>query len=610
VILRLNKPALILAPTIAIRNQWIQRFCELFLETDIKPEWISRDIKHPKFLTVSTYQGLHAACSGISLPDEETHEKDSTSTIDSNSSKYKTAEIIKGLKTQNIGTIVVDEAHHLKNAWWYSLTKIKEAINPTVVGLTATPPFDVSYAEWQRYSDLNGPVDAEISIPELVKEGNLCPHQDYVYFSQPTTEENLKITEYRSRINGLINDILNDHTLITALENHPIFQNPTEHLEWIYSNLESYAATLIFLNTIGKEISPTHLEIIGDRKFVIPELNEEWLEILLDFYFYKDPKNFKLYEEHQQKLINKLKRGGAMERRSVNFKHNRRVNKFINSSIGKLDSIDKIVDFEHDHLKRNLRMVILTDYIRKEYLVQEETNNLPLTKIGVLPIFEKLRRTNNRNMKIGVLTGSLTIIPVSALVLFKEIIHKYQINEVSTTPLPYDASYLIIQSNEKLKHDIVNIITQIFEQGEIEVLIGTKSLLGEGWDAPCINSLILASFVGSYVLSNQMRGRAIRTVLQDPNKTSNIWHLVCIDKTAEDGGDDIQIMKRRFKSFVGICFKNAVIENGFGRINCSENLLTNADIEKSNNEMLKKCWYARSIISKMAKSYKRRNILG
>ena len=31
----------------------------------------------------------------------------------------------------------------------------------------------------------------------------------------------------------------------------------------------------------------------------------------------------------------------------------------------------------------------------------------------------------------------------------------------------------------------------------IKVIIGTKSLLGEGWDAPCVNSLILASFVGS-----------------------------------------------------------------------------------------------------------------
>ena len=62
VTLRLNKPVLILAPTIAIRNQWIQRFCELFLQTETAPGWISHDIRNPRFMTVSTYQGLHSAC--------------------------------------------------------------------------------------------------------------------------------------------------------------------------------------------------------------------------------------------------------------------------------------------------------------------------------------------------------------------------------------------------------------------------------------------------------------------------------------------------------------------------------------------------------------------
>ena len=61
------------------------------------------------------------------------------------------------------------------------------------------------------------------------------------------------------------------------------------------------------------------------------------------------------------------------------------------------------------------------------------------------------------------------------------------------------------------------------------MLVGTKSLLGEGWDSPCINSLILASFVGSFMLSNQMRGRAIRIFKDDPNKVSNIWHLVTLE---------------------------------------------------------------------------------
>ncbi|MBL1411343.1 DEAD/DEAH box helicase [Sphingobacterium faecale] len=62
VMLRIGTPTLILAPTIAIRNQWIQRFCELFLQEDNEPDWITCSIHEPKLITVATYQSLHAAC--------------------------------------------------------------------------------------------------------------------------------------------------------------------------------------------------------------------------------------------------------------------------------------------------------------------------------------------------------------------------------------------------------------------------------------------------------------------------------------------------------------------------------------------------------------------
>ena len=81
VALRLDKPTLVFAPTVAIRNQWIQRFCELFLQVKQKPDWISRDIKNPQFLTVATYQALHAACSGADL-DEEQEESEETETTE------------------------------------------------------------------------------------------------------------------------------------------------------------------------------------------------------------------------------------------------------------------------------------------------------------------------------------------------------------------------------------------------------------------------------------------------------------------------------------------------------------------------------------------------
>lgn len=602
VVVRLNKPTVIFAPTISIRNQWIHRFMELFLQEEQEPGWISRDIRDPKLLTVVTYQALHAACTGNYAEDETVEsEEEGNDHQDHKTDPVRTKEIVEQLLQLHVGTLVVDEAHHLKNAWWESLIRIKQGLNATLVGLTATPPYDVSFSEWQRYLELNGPVDAEISVPELVVEGDLCPHQDYIHFCVPSEEESEEIQRHQKNISAIFQQLVTERTLIEALEKHPVFAEPLLHLEWIYTHLENYSSILIFLNAAGIEITRSHLNVIGNQTIRIPELTYEWMETVLTFYLYKDQNNFTAYADHQESLRNRLKRNGLIERRTINFRQNRKISQFLGTSIRKLDSIHEIVRFEQGQLKEQLRMVILTDYIRKEYLTDSAENNLELKKIGVLSIFEKLRR-GQESSKIGVLTGSLIIIPCSAINAMQSILRDMGISEVSTRPLAFDPAYHRVLCGERMKQEIVHVITRVFEQGDIEILIGTKSLLGEGWDAPSINSLILSSFVGSYVLSNQMRGRAIRTERKNLEKTGNIWHLVCIDPSAAGGGDDMELLRRRFKAFVGVSFGEKVrIENGIDRLDLATQLNTPERVNAQNQFMfrkaaardeLKKNWHA------------------
>ncbi len=587
VAIRLNNATLILAPSIAIRNQWIQRFCELFLQTTITPEWISTDIRNPKFLTVATYQGMHAACNNQNIQDEDPEDEEiATENGNGLSTNQNLENVVSKLIEQNIRTIVVDEAHHLKSEWWRTLTMVKEKTDPVIVGLTATPPYDVTATEWQRYITLNGPVDTEISVPELVIEGDLCPHQDYVHFTFPTEDENQSIADFRLRMEQLFQEIKRDETIVRAIEQHPIWLNPADQLDWIYNNLSSYSASLIFLHANGRDIPETHLEVIGDKKIEIPELDYEWTETLLDFYLYKGKEHFKEFETHRKHLENRLRRSGAIERRKINFSHNKKLTGFLTSSISKLNSIKEIVDFEYKQLGNSLRLVILSDFIRKEFLTSTPDNPLELNKIGVIPIFEKLRRSNTDNKKMAVLTGSVIIIPTKAYPAFEAKAAKYGITQINSSTAPFDTNYVIINPTGQLKNDIVHIVTQIFQRGEIEVLIGTKSLLGEGWDAPAINSLILGSFVGSFVLSNQMRGRAIRTQKDNQEKTGNIWHIVCIDPTSETGGEDFDLLKRRFRSFVGVSFSQEPgIENGIGRLNLPEDIHQEVVAARKNTEM-------------------------
>lgn len=576
VMLRLNKPTLIVTPTLAIRNQWIQRFCELFLDTETVPEWISTDVKNPGFMTVTTYQGIHAACNNLK-EESETEESDDTSSNDN------ILKIVKTLKKQKVGTIILDEAHHLKNAWWRSLMDIKNEINPIIVALTATPPFDVSVVEWQRYIQLNGPVDLEISVPELMIEGDLCPHQDLVYFTLPTEKEQRKIEYYYTHADEFFKEIKNDGQLLKAIESQLVYQNPKEHLDWIYENISSYSAGLVYLNNRGREISDLHFEIIGDQQKYIPEFDFFWLEELLDFYLFLNENDD---SEHRLDLENRLRRHGFIENKKVSFFNNKNLVQTLNSSIGKLQGVKDIADSEYASLKENLKMVILTDFIRKEYISTEKQNNLELDKIGALPIFEKLRRGNHENKKIGVLTGSIVIIPKSAKTFFDSLCKKNSIPSFTASFLSYDENYFMIHSNDQLRHHIVSMVTEIFQSGEIQILIGTKFLLGEGWDAPKMNTLVLASFISSFVLSNQMRGRVIRTQKDEPSKTGNIWHLVCFDEKSDTGGEDFNIMKKRFKTFVGISNKDEpVIENNFERLNI-KTIENNHEIQMINQDTL------------------------
>lgn len=125
-------------------------------------------------------------------------------------------------------------------------------------------------------------------------------------------------------------------------------------------------------------------------------------------------------------------------------------------------------------------------------------------------------------------------------------------------------------------------------------MVGTKSLLGEGWDSPCINSLILASFVGSFMLSNQMRGRAIRIFKEEPGKTSNIWHLVCLRPwnevlKADDNqiSEDYSMLERRMEHFLGLHYTENIIENGMDRLSIIKKPFNKTNIDKINKQMLK-----------------------
>lgn len=593
VVRRINKRTLVLAPTITIRDQWAERLIEQFLPPESpQPDWVSTDIRNPGLLTIATYQAMHAVCTGQPETIEafDSDEENGSEPVAANGNGNGNAKPAEQAELpaclSEVATLLVDEAHHLRAEWWRTLTLVADRLKPTVIALTATPPFDVSPYEWQRYEELCGPIDAEISIPELVLQDDLSPHQDYVYFTTPAAEEQKSINEFRASVDSFVRRLLENGEFAAALATHPWIADPDNHLEEILERPEYLSSLVVYLHGVGAEIPRKALSALGVGSKTVPAVDLAWLEILLTRCLYEDLASFAAIDPLLKSLRHDLLQIGAIERRKVVLRNPSVQGRLLTTSKTKLHSIEEIVRFEAGSMKDGLRCVVLTDFIRKADLPNTNANPAEFEDIGAVPIFETLRRSGIPDIRLGVLCGSLVIVPESAKELIMQTADRIGISrdDLVLRPLVHDSAYWLLEIKGTYRQGAVGLLTAVFEQGGITILVGTKSLLGEGWDAPAVNTLILATFVGSYVLSNQMRGRSIRIDPKCPTKTANVWHLVCVEPGTQAPGDDYDMLTRRFSAFVGVNPATRTIENGIDRLGLGCPPFTRESIAELNSE--------------------------
>ena len=109
------------------------------------------------------------------------------------------------------------------------------------------------------------------------------------------------------------------------------------------------------------------------------------------------------------------------------------------------------------------------------------------------------------------------------------------------------------------------------------------------------------------MLSNQMRGRAIRVWPDNPNKTSNIWHLVSINLSPRRWFDfqdekekydetlelqlyalspDLDLLDRRMTQFLGLHYQEPTIESGIDRLDLNQITFSRKGLEKLNQNAI------------------------
>lgn len=119
---RMNGKALVLAPSITIREQWAARIEEAFLCEGVQGEdYLSQNLKQPKAITIATYQALHSAMTKFRGMQENV-ESESGTEIDESLSEaeevdYSSFDLVGAIKEAGIEVLCLDECHHLRSEW-------------------------------------------------------------------------------------------------------------------------------------------------------------------------------------------------------------------------------------------------------------------------------------------------------------------------------------------------------------------------------------------------------------------------------------------------------------------------------------------------------------
>jgi len=112
---------------------------------------------------------------------------------------------------------------------------------------------------------------------------------------------------------------------------------------------------------------------------------------------------------------------------------------------------------------------------------------------------------------------------------------------------------------------ISRFVTFLLETGNSKLLIGTRHLLGEGWDCINLNTIIDMTFHTEGTTVNQLKGRAFRMPTKLDGKVANIWEFLIEPVNSKKLWKFFKKFEKRHMNYFGIDSKGE-IRSGIHRI--------------------------------------------
>ncbi|RCS40809.1 DEAD/DEAH box helicase [Bremerella cremea] len=708
----IKRPALVLSPNSAIQSQWAAR-TDLFESNVPVSQIVSTDANEPKLLTSLTYQAVtlprrgddgldHAAMSlwedrliekgqaqdpaeaKVWIRDLKRHNRDY---YDQRLSAYRkqvrdeaglagqSFEMLhqsclrtwQKLREANVGLLILDECHHLVGHWGRVLSDAMASLDDAIViGLTATPPDGDGKvpADFERYTQFLGPIDHDVPVPAVVRDGFLAPYQDLAYFVRPSEEELRFVAQaddHLSEILQLVCDKPFEETAQPASvhsspvppvaadeEDEPqevpslahvggteaVYQEddpfadlipettppaspevaPAEPVNvepaavestttdeaprvkalipWLLETLETRRhatstfktwasfhrrdpefadAARVFLQVrkikLPAEVPPVVIEVPLEEVPPIPVVIP-----VLDRYVRHALRRSPNAADRAlaEKVISGLRMLGVQITETGCQACASPVGRVLAYSSEKAQALVPILTTEMAALGDTIRAVVVTDFEKTSATISDVEHLLSSEAGGAIAAFRVLVSDPKLDELDPVLvTGSSVLVDDDLAHRFETAAKQWLAEAGFEATLTFEeqVGFHVVSGSGRdwCPRVYVEMITELFQRGLTKCLVGTRGLLGEGWDANKINVLVDLTTVTTSMTVRQLRGRSFRLDPAVPEKLANNWDVVCLAPEFSKGLDDYARFIKKHQNIFGVT-DDALIEKGVGHV--------------------------------------------
>jgi superfamily II DNA or RNA helicase len=482
-------------------------------------------------------------------------------------------DLVDRLVAHGVETVVLDECHHLLDHWAlvvaYLASRIREAGGePLLVGLTATLPSSDDRESYDLYTSLLGEVDYEVPTPAVVKEGALAPYRDHVWFVEPTADELAFLRGHEEQLVALVRDSLATPDGVSWLEHQlrgPAGDGDGDGDESATDEQQvaaAFAADFPVAESAARmlfDLRPDHrlVPLLHEAARRAPD-TEQSIRLLARWGLDRvlpDPARVDDWRRMKRVLVDL---GYTLTDRGVRRARDP-IDTLLASSAAKDAAVGDLLRLELDQPTGPLvKAVVVTDHA-----VHGNKQGADGPPAGALRTFDAVVADPTASLLRPVLVTAQhlrvaardldVVVPALGAALGRAADDPLPIEHVPER-LPASADVRQLDTAGHGSAAVVAAVSRLLTDGTVRLVVGTRGLLGEGWDCPAVNTLIDLTAVATSSATQQLRGRTLRLDPAWPDKVAHNWTVTAVlpATTRLDAAPDVSRLERKHSRLWGL----------------------------------------------------------